>query len=191
MDSQAWILYLGAYLLGAVPTAYIFVRLISGMDIRTLGDGNVGAKNTFESISKWMGFSVAGLDIAKGWLVINIARTFGFNEGTTLLAGAALVIGHDFSIFLNFQGGQGMATTVGVFFALFPQITLGAFLAFLVVLALTKHWDISCGIGFFLLVLSLWITGNPDFQILFAMLLLAWIALSKTIQNWQRRRLVI
>jgi len=191
MYSQAWIFFLGAYLLGAVPTAYIVVRLAMGEDIRILGDGNVGAKNTYESVSKWMGFTVAGLDITKGWLVINLARQLDFNEGTILLAGAALVIGHDFSVFLNFQGGQGMAATVGIFLALFPLITLGAFLTFLTFLSLTKHWDLSCGLGFFILVLSLWITGKPNQQILFVMLLLPWIALSKMIQKWQKRRLLI
>lgn len=191
MNSQTWIFLLGAYFLGAVPTAYVIVRLATGEDIRLLGNGNVGAKNTYGSVSKTMGFAVAGVDIFKGWLVINLARQFEFNDGIVLLAGAALVIGHDFSVFLNFQGGQGMAVTLGVFLALFPQITLGAFLGFLIFLALTKHWDLSCGLGFFLLVLSLWITGKPNQQILFAMLLLPWIALSKMIQNRQKRRLLI
>jgi glycerol-3-phosphate acyltransferase PlsY len=191
METPTWILLLGAYLLGAIPTAYILVRLVTGGDIRILGDGNVGAKNTYESVSRGMGFVVAGVDIAKGWLIINLSKYLDFSVGEILLAGAALVIGHDFPVFLNFQGGQGMAATVGVFLALFPQITAGAFLAFLVFLTLTKNWDLSCGLGFFLLVLSLWITGKPDQQILFAMLLLPWIALSKMIQSWQKRRLVI
>jgi glycerol-3-phosphate acyltransferase PlsY len=165
--------------------------MLKGEDIRTLGDGNVGAKNTYESISKWIGFSVAGIDIAKGWLIISTARKLGVGDGTILLAGAAVVLGHDFSIFLNFQGGQGMAITVGVFLALFPQITLAAFIAFLIFLALTKNWDISSGLAFFLLVLGLWITGHPNQQIIFAMLLLPLIALSKMIQNWQKQRLVV
>ena len=191
MNSQAWLLFLGAYLVGAVPTAYLLVRLITGDDIRILGDGNVGAKNTFESVSRWLGIFIAGIDITKGWMVINAARLFGFSEGTVLFAGAAVVLGHDFSIFLNFRGGQGMAATVGIFLALFPQITLGAFLAFLVFLALTKHWDLSCGLAFFLLTISLWITGRPNEQILFVMLLLPWIAFSKIIQNRKKRRLAI
>jgi glycerol-3-phosphate acyltransferase PlsY len=191
MNSQVWIYFLGTYLLGAVPTAYLLVRLMTGEDIRVLGDGNVGAKNTFVSVSKWLGFSIAGIDITKGWIVISAGRLLGFNEGTILIAGAAVVIGHDFSIFLNLQGGQGMAATVGVFLALFPQITLGAFLAFLVFLALTRHWDLSSVLAFFLLVLFLWITGRPGQQIIFVMLLLPWIALSKMIQNWQKRRLAI
>jgi glycerol-3-phosphate acyltransferase PlsY len=102
METPIWILLLGAYLLGAIPTAYILVRLATGEDIRVLGDGNVGAKNTYESVSKWMGFFIAGVDIAKGWLVINLSRHLDFREGMILLAGAVLVIGHDFSVFLNF-----------------------------------------------------------------------------------------
>jgi glycerol-3-phosphate acyltransferase PlsY len=191
MNPQLWMLYLGAYLLGAVPTAYLVVRLTSGEDIRLLGDGNVGAKNTYESVSKWMGFLVAGIDITKGWIVINIARELGFNDGAVLIAGAAAVIGHDFSVFLNFQGGQGMAATVGVLLALFPQLTLAAVIIFLVFLSLIRNWDLSCGLAFFLLVLGLWITDQPTRQILFVMLLLPWIAVSKIIQNWQKQHLAI
>jgi len=191
MTSQTWMYLLGAYLLGSVPTAYLLVRLATGQDIRLLGDGNVGAKNTYESVAKWMGFSVAGLDITKGWMVVKTARQLGFSEGMVLLAGAALILGHDFSIFLHFQGGQGMAATVGVFFALFPLITLAAFLTFLVLFGLTKSWDLSCGLGFCLLIISVWITDHPLQRLIFAMLILPWIGLRKMIQNWQGRRLAV
>jgi len=191
MTSEAWILYLGAYLVGAVPTAYILVRKITGQDIRALGDGNVGAKNTFGSVSRWLGILVAGIDISKGWAVINTARLFDFSEGAVLLTGAAVVLGHDFSIILNFRGGQGMAASVGIFLALFPQITLWAFLIFLVSLALIKYWDLSCFLGLSLLVFLVWYNGRQTQEFLFVILLLPWIAIKKMVQNWQKKRLAV
>ena len=191
MNSQIWMLLLGSYLIGAIPTAYLLVRFITGEDIRFLGDGNVGAKNTFESAGKLIGLMVACVDIGKGFLAISAARNLGFGNNLVLLAGALVVIGHDFSVFLGFQGGQGMAATVGVFGALFPQITLLAFIVFLILLAITRNWDLSCGIGFFLLVVSVWWTDHPTSHVVFCMLLLPWIAFSKFVQNWRSRRLAI
>jgi glycerol-3-phosphate acyltransferase PlsY len=189
MTPPIWIMLTGTYLLGAVPTAYLFVRLVTGQDIRLLGDGNLGAKNTYQSVARWMGYSVAGIDIAKGYLVVRTARQLGFSEGVVLLAGAVLILGHDFSVFLNFQGGQGMAVTVGVFLGLFPQITLAAFLSFLMFLSLTKNWDLSCGLGFFLLITAVWATDHPIQQLIFAMLILPWIGIRKMLQSMQSRYL--
>jgi len=189
--NQVWILLLGAYLLGSIPTAYLLVRFSSGDDLRYLGDGNLGAKNAYESVGRLIGLSVAAIDIGKGFLAVTAARNFGSSEGIILLTGACVVIGHDFSVFLGFRGGQGMASTIGVFGALFPQVTLFAFLVFLVLLALTRNWDLSCGIALFLLVAGLWKTDQPAGQVLYSMLLLTWIAMKKMIQTWQARRIAV
>ena len=188
MSSYIWILLLGAYLLGSIPTAYLIVRFSSGEDLRYLGDGNLGAKNASESAGSLF---IAAIDIGKGFLAVSADRNFGFSNGIVLLAGACVVIGHDFSVFLGFQGGQGMIATVGVFGALFPQVTLFAFFVFLVMFALSNNWDLSCGIAFFLLVVGLWITDQPTRQVLYSMILLPWIALKKLIQSWQARRFAV
>ena len=125
MTTQTLLFLLGAYLVGSLPTAYILTRILTGKDIRQLGDGNVGAKNTFESVGKLAGFSVSVIDIGKGLLTVAAAKHLSMSEGVILLAGACVVLGHDFSIFLNFQGGQGMAATAGVFGGLFPMVTIG------------------------------------------------------------------
>ena len=191
MFNQIWIMLLGAYLLGSIPTAYLLVRSSSGEDLRFLGDGNLGAKNAYESAGRFIGLSVAAIDIGKGFLAVSAARNIGFSNGIILLTGACVVVGHDFSIFMGFRGGQGMATTIGVFGALFPQVTLFAFLVFLVLLAITRNWDLSCGIALFLLVAGLWSTDQPTRQVLYSMILLPWIFLKKLIQSWQARRFAV
>lgn len=191
MISQTWLILLGAYLLGAIPFAYIVTRIVARADIRQLGDGNVGAKNTFESVGKLPGLVVAVADFGKGVLAVVMARTFSESETTILMAGASAVLGHDFSIFLRLQGGQGMAATIGVFGALFPVATLVGVLALAIVLALTHNWDLSSGIGLVLLIIMLWWTGQSPLRLLYAIALLPVIGLKKILQSWQRRRLAV
>jgi glycerol-3-phosphate acyltransferase PlsY len=191
MTTQTLLFLLGAYLVGSLPTAYIITKILTGEDIRQLGDGNVGAKNTFESVGKLAGFTVSLIDISKGFLTITAAKSLALSEVVILIAGACVVLGHDFSIFLGFQGGQGMAATAGVFGGLFPVVTLLAVSTFFLSLAVTKNWDLSCAIGFLLLIAGVWITGHTINQILFSILILPWIGIKKLIQVWQERRVVI
>ena len=185
MITQACAVLLGAYLLGSIPSAYLVGRLVAGVDIRKLGDGNVGAKNAFESLGWLPGLVVAAADTGKGALAIAMARTFNVTENITLLAGACAVMGHDFPILLRFRDGQGMATMIGVFGVLFPRETGLALLILATALAITHNWDLSCVIGFGLLPILLWRTKLPLKQVLYPVMLLPTIGLKKWL--WQRR----
>jgi len=178
---------LGAYLLGSIPSAYLVARFVAKASILRLGDGNMGAKNTFESVGRLPGVVVAVADIAKGALAVIMARQSQAPENVILLAGACAVLGHDFSIFLRFQGGQGMAAMVGVFGMLFPRETGLALLALTVSLAITHNWDLSCCIGFGLLPILLGFTGRPTKQVLYPVLMLPSIGLKKLMAVWQTR----
>lgn len=187
MTAQSWAVLLGAYLLGSIPSAYLVARYASGVDIRQIGDGNVGAKNTFESLGRLPGLAVAAADIGKGALAVTMARHFRLPENILLLTGVCVVLGHDFSLFLRFRGGQGMATVAGVLGVLFPREVGLAFAAFALVLAITRNWDLSCGIGFGLLPVSLCLAGRPPKQALYPVLLIPTIGMRKLMQVWQAR----
>src|SRR3990172_1443978 len=101
------------YLVGSIPWAYIVVRATKGADIRRLGSGNVGALNVSRNVGTRWGYAVGALDIGKGVATVFAARGLGLSEGWIMGAGAAAVIGHNWPIFLGFQGGKGMATTAG------------------------------------------------------------------------------
>lgn len=114
-----------SYLIGSIPTAYIFVRLLKGEDIRKSGSGNVGATNALRVLGKRLGISVLALDILKGFIAVFFlggALSIGMPEasGRMLLAalGIACVCGHVWTVFLKFKGGKGAATTLGVLLAL-------------------------------------------------------------------------
>jgi len=111
---------LASYLIGAIPTAYIFGRLMKGIDIRQHGSGNVGATNAFRILGKGPGTIVLLIDIAKGAVVTSlVADLFGMTDPLArVLLGLVVVGGHNWTVFLNFKGGKGVATGLGVFIGL-------------------------------------------------------------------------
>jgi len=114
-----------SYFIGAIPFAYLLVRFRTGKDIRNEGSGNVGVLNSYEvSESKALGIMVLVLDMLKGYGAVMLARWLGGNEFfSAALAGAFVVLGHNFNIFLRGKGGRGLAPAAGVSLAINP-ITL-------------------------------------------------------------------
>ena len=110
-----------SYLLGSIPSAVIVSRLTRGVDIRTLGDGNMGARNTYRTFGLAAGLAVALADGCKGALAVLVARWLGLPAAWQTVAAVAAVVGHDFPVFARFRGGQGLATILGAFLALFPN----------------------------------------------------------------------
>jgi glycerol-3-phosphate acyltransferase PlsY len=185
MTVQTWSILIVAYLLGSIPSACIASRLVLGKDIRELGDGNMGAKNTFHSVGRLAGVLVTATDVAKGALAVRIARALQARDEIVLLAGACAVLGHDFPVFARFRGGQGMATILGVVGMLFPVETLLALCALGLCLAFSHNWDLSCAAAFVLLVGAIWTAGQPPRRLLYPFFLLPTIGVRKGMQIWQ------
>jgi glycerol-3-phosphate acyltransferase PlsY len=117
------------YLIGSIPTAYIFGRLLKGIDIRQYGSGNVGATNALRVLGKSAGITVLALDIVKGFLPLLLwgdffaARTAWIDpEIVYIILGVSCICGHNWTIFLNFKGGKGIATTLGMLLAIAVKI---------------------------------------------------------------------
>jgi len=113
-----------SYLIGSIPTAYIFGRLYKGIDIRQQGSGNVGATNVFRVLGKTPGIIVLLLDIFKGVVVVVfVADFFGLTRVIyRLILALWVVAGHNWTIFLKFKGGKGIATSLGVLIGLTIKI---------------------------------------------------------------------
>lgn len=124
-----------AYFVGSIPFAYIFVRSVTGRDVRREGSGNVGATNALRSAGWKVGVAVTVLDIAKGSLAVWAMMIF--NPESAWLAGAmlAVVAGHCFPPWLLFSGGKGVATGFGAFLVIAPGSALAAFGVWIVMLA--------------------------------------------------------
>jgi glycerol-3-phosphate acyltransferase PlsY len=146
-----WLLSISiAYLLGSIPFGYILVKAFRHEDIRSTGSGNIGATNVLRSGSKLLGVSTLVLDALKGFVAVviaqHIAAPYGFPEAydIAVTAGVAAVVGHCFPVWLGFRGGKGVATALGVFFALVPLTVVLYLLAIFVVIVLFTRY-ISLG----------------------------------------------
>jgi len=147
-----------AYLLGSIPTALIISKRIKRMDIRNVGDGNMGAVNIFHEIGHKFGVMVGIIDIAKGALSVFLAYIFGLHLGWQILAGILVILGHDFPVFANFKGGQGAATSFGTMLVLFPVPILIALIPCCIVFLLKRNWIMVAITGGITIVLALGIS---------------------------------
>jgi glycerol-3-phosphate acyltransferase PlsY len=155
-----------AYLLGAIPTAYIAGRLCKGIDIRQHGSKNVGATNVFRVLGKTPGIIVLVCDILKGVLaVVVIPFIFGFQYiGYFILFGLAAVCGHNWTIFLKFKGGKGVATSLGVLIGLTILI---ASMRLIVLLCVLIWLGVFFGFGFVSLASMVAVLFLPLLMVIF------------------------
>jgi acyl phosphate:glycerol-3-phosphate acyltransferase len=114
-----------SYLVGSIPTAYIFGRLLKGIDIRRFGSGNVGAANALRLLGRWPAMAVLLIDVFKGLIAVTfladplIANLGGISAQTLrIILGIACICGHNWTVFLKFKGGKGVAATLGVLLGL-------------------------------------------------------------------------
>lgn len=123
-----------SYLLGSIPVGYILGRVLKGIDVRCFGSGNFGATNVFRVISPTAGAIVLILDILKGLIAVTVIGDFVLHSVpeadqilVRLVLGICAVCGHNWTAFLKFKGGKGVATSTGVLLGLslkIPQLGL-------------------------------------------------------------------
>jgi len=133
------LLLIGAYLLGAIPVSYLVVKIWRGADIRRYGSGQVGSSAGFRSFSRWLGISVGLYDFLKGVLVVWMADTLDMRLAQQLAVGIAVIVGHNWPVFLKFNAGRGLASTVGVilYFQYEYDILIWALIVFSCIAAFT------------------------------------------------------
>ncbi len=143
-------LLVGAYLLGAVPFAYIVAKNVQGIDIRTVGSGNVGATNVARVLGRKWGILVFCLDALKGFLPVAAAqwlngRGVGAADPPLIIALTALaaIAGHNWPLYFGFRGGKGMATSCGAFAAIFPLGLIIALGVWVISAVATRYVSIS------------------------------------------------
>jgi glycerol-3-phosphate acyltransferase PlsY len=110
----------GAYLLGSISFSVVLVRLVQGLDVRTVGSGNAGATNVMRAAGKKVGAAVLVLDVIKGMTAVAVPRALGAPPAVVGSAAVAVVLGHVFPAFFGFRGGKGVATSAGALGMLAP-----------------------------------------------------------------------
>lgn len=142
-----FLISLAGYLCGSFPTGYVAVKIKTGQDLRILGSGNVGATNAGRVLGRSWGIIVALVDMLKGGVAVLLCRFFFPDDLAVSLCAAAAVLGHNYPVWLRFQGGKGVATTMGTLFFVAPLFSCIIVLAsgglWLVVLFLFRYVSLA------------------------------------------------
>lgn len=157
------------YLLGSVPFGFLIARA-KGVDIRTLGSGNIGATNVYRSVGKGPGILTFALDFAKGLMatrLLNVAAAalaerLGSSAPTSLLwlqmaCGVSVIVGHSFPVFLGFKGGKGVATGAGLAVGLAPLAALWAVLAWVAVFLMGRYVSLASILAALVVIVLGWV----------------------------------
>jgi glycerol-3-phosphate acyltransferase PlsY len=162
------VIAMAAYLLGSIPTGYL-AGCARGIDIRAVGSGNMGAANVFRTLGKTAGVIVLVVDGLKGyaacaWLCDEALGLMKLPTADAelyrIIAGISAVLGHNFTCWLKFKGGKGIATSAGVFFALAPLAVGIALGAWIIVFALSRYVSVASIAAAVALPATVWLTPN-------------------------------
>lgn len=181
-----------AYLLGSIPTGFLVAKA-RGVDIRAVGSGNIGAANTFRAVGKTAGILVLLIDALKGyaavWTADLVLKFFGVAESQMepyrVVAGAFAVIGHNYTCWLHFKGGKGIATSGGAYLALAPLSVLYALLAFIVGFGVTRITSVGSILAAITLPTAVYFTKD-DWTLRIVTITLGVLALFRHRSNIQR-----
>ena len=160
------ILYIFSYIYGSIPFGLILVRVIKGVDIRKIGSGNIGATNVSRVLGLKLGLVSGILDVSKGLIPVIIGKYLGLSTTELFFAGFLGVVGHDFSIFLSFKGGKGVASTLGFILALNPLVILIEIVPFFVTFFITRIVSLSSILALIFLPISFLIVGDRTLALL-------------------------
>lgn len=162
-----------SYLIGSIPSGFLLTKYVMKKDVRKYGSGNIGATNVARVMGIKAGVLVAIFDILKGYLGVLIGQLILGSDFSIaiLFVAAAAIAGHDWSLFLGFSGGKGVATTFGVILRLYPLAFLIYALIWLLLVLTTRYVSLGSIIGSMSLPLTLYFRSAAVRDIYFAVLL--------------------
>lgn len=171
-----------AYLLGSIPAGYLVGRWLKGIDIRQYGSGSTGATNVMRTVGKPAGIGVFIFDILKGAIAILLVRVLWGSDLPSeikpwleVVAGLTAVIGHSKSVWLNFQGGKSVATSLGTLLALSWPVGVGGFATFCLVLAIWRYVSLGSMAGAVMVGVLMFALQNPLPYCLFGLAIVVFV----------------
>jgi glycerol-3-phosphate acyltransferase PlsY len=180
-----------AYLLGSIPTGFLVAKA-RGVDIRTVGSGNIGATNAFRVLGKGFGIFVLLMDALKGWVAVEVGAHVMAKllpgpdpEYLAITAGIAAILGHNFTCWLHFKGGKGIATSAGVLIALVPLALAIILTIFIILFVATRYVSVGSIAAAFALPFATWFTQH-DIGLTVVMTAIGGLAILKHRKNIQR-----
>jgi glycerol-3-phosphate acyltransferase PlsY len=174
------LLIAAGYALGSIPTGLLIARWQRGVDIRQHGSGNIGMTNVLRAVGKGAAALTLVGDLAKGLIPVLLARVWLTSPWAIGLVALAAVVGHVYPLFAGFQGGKGVATTLGVFIPLLPGPLLLAFVVWAACVAFRRQVSLGSLAAAACLPIAAWLWGAPAPYTLCALIAAALI--------WHRHR---
>ena len=168
-------LAIAAFLIGSVPTG-ILIAKTRGIDLKQKGSGNIGATNVLRTTGKWPAVITLLGDVLKGAATVLLARHFGAGILFEGVIGIFSIIGHNFSIFMKFKGGKGVATSLGVLGIYSPQTALFTVILWLLTVLISKYSSLGALVSFgFLPVIMILFDTGEKFPIALAITLMMFL----------------
>ena len=159
------------YLLGSIPFGLLLTRFAGTQDLRSIGSGSIGATNVLRTGNKGLAAATLIGDMLKGTVAVLIAGYFG-GPDAAMLAALAAFLGHLFPVWLNFKGGKGVATYIGVLLGLFWPAAVVFCVLWLATAATSRYSSLSALVASFITPIFLWWFGHAALASLFAVLTL-------------------
>lgn len=160
-----------AYFIGGLPFGFWIGKFFCKVDVRTMGSGNIGAANVIRNLGVGWGALVLILDLFKSFLPLFLIKAYFSNPLFLSIFAILLVVGHNYSPFLKFRGGKGVATTMGVYFALAFPATLWIVLTYLTTFLITGFSSVASLTTLLLTPLILWLMNFPNYLIYLSIIL--------------------
>jgi len=173
-----------SYFIGSIPFGLLIAKM-NGVDITKTGSGNTGATNVFRTMGKGWGVGVFALDFFKGAIPVYLAQACFSDHLLIMACGAAAILGHMYSPFLNFKGGKGVATGLGVVFAVAPYLFITSFVLGIAIIAASGYVSVASITGSVLLSILMFTTGKPA-PYAWGILILTVFIIYKHIPNMKR-----
>lgn len=156
-----------AYVLGSMPFGLWLVKAWKGIDVRTVGSGNIGTTNVYRAAGKGAAAAVFLLDVAKGALPVGLAAAVGLPHWLVAVTGLAAILGHSKSVFLKFTGGKSVATGIGTFLAIAPVAAAIALAVFALAFGLTRIVAVGSIVAALALPLALYALAAPTAYVVY------------------------
>ncbi|NWF52129.1 MAG: glycerol-3-phosphate 1-O-acyltransferase PlsY [Nitrospirae bacterium] len=173
---KLFFLMLFAFLLGSIPVGVIIAKT-KGVDLKKVGSGNIGATNVLRSLGKFPALLTLIGDVLKGSIAIIMGRYFEMGILYEGFIGLSAILGHNYSIFLGFKGGKGVATSMGVLLFYSPITAFITFIIWVVVVIRTKYSSLGALVSFLLLPIDIYIVDYSDEKLLVASLITVFIVI--------------
>ncbi|HWR58480.1 MAG TPA: glycerol-3-phosphate 1-O-acyltransferase PlsY [Thermodesulfovibrionales bacterium] len=167
---KLFLLIVLAFIIGSIPFGVIIARL-KGVDLKRVGSGNIGATNVLRTMGKGPAILTLAGDVLKGTVSVALGRYFLSDPTLAGIAGLASVLGHNFSVFLGFKGGKGVATSIGVLLLFSPKVAMVTVALWLTVIVITRYSSLGALVSFGLLPLSIYFMDYSRGKLIISLLM--------------------